>query len=243
MQPARLETMIPVFALPGHRLAPVSQNMPRMRALPDVCATPCSKLRSMPKISLLLAFLLLNVLSAAAQPYAPAGSMHRVAGTQIPRSQLVESFLRVNHKILTELPEEFRLDLLDKLGLKPGSKAEEALRQAAQKMRLLDYGEAGPIVVTESETGSVTEYRHLGPEGVGGGESDPYRKAVETGKIFGQLLRELRDADADLEKIDAYLLEEVAPGMSITSDEPFDEDHPLRLRSEAFEAEVEKALR
>lgn len=181
-------------------------------------------------------------LQVAAQPLAPATDTYRVAGTQIPRSQLVESFLRRSHAILNDLDDEFRLDLLSKLGLEPDSDAESTLREAAQKMFILEFGEDGPIVVEDPEKSSVIHYRHLGPDPEGVDEADRHVKAIEAGKIFGQLLKELRAMKVDERRIDAYLREQIAPGMSIVSDEPFEADHPLRLRSEAFEAEVRKAL-
>ncbi len=192
---------------------------------------------------------------APAQQAAPADSLemgigHRVSGAEVPRRYLVHAFFLVAPTILDNTP-EVRRHYMVMFGIEPDSPAETALLEALDRARDLLYGNR-ELVVEKSTTPEGGE-RTLTYGGAGDGpnpfdgvpEEEWDRVVVEQADLQSRALADiwfdLEQAFAregvSMEGIEYYLLEELAPGVSLASAGPITEAKPAIA---AFEDQMSK---
>lgn len=178
---------------------------------------------------------------------------YRVTGTDVPRYYVIRNFFKIAGAMARAGHGAHDI-LIMRLGIDPGTNAEQALIRALDRASELENGLAGPKVeerIVEHSLGERTveatqriEYDHYsGPSPVGKDEQTfmaqlrehETRKARALADIWVDLSLDLEQSGVSIGKIEDFVKTEIAPTTTMASDKPIETPDGLSI---AFESQV-----
>lgn len=198
------------------------------------------------QVSKIIMGILLTTVPLIAQSSEGSKPIYRLQGSQVPRYDLVETFLTAVPELMEAGP-VMHAHLMDQFGIPLGSDAERDLLRAFEEARRLLRGDESPIIESYSSS-TLQEVRKTKPpskvEGVKESTEEArakarartIRRARGMADIFVDLRGALQRSAISIENIERYMTEQLAPGLSVSSDKPLDMTDPAIA---AFESQMQ----